>query len=100
MKKSSKRKYLNEKAECMPREELQKLQLRRFKDLLKRAREKSPLYLDFLEEHGSQNMEIKSLEDIQKIPIMGKEQSCQAYPDKLCMVGAEKRAQVHGSSGT
>lgn len=100
MKKSGEKKYLDEKAECMPREELQKLQLRRFKDLLKRAREKCPFYMDFLEEHGAQNIEIRSLEDIQKIPVMGKEQARQAYPDKLCIVGPEQRVQVHGSSGT
>ncbi len=65
-------KYLNEEAECMPREELRKLQLERLKDLFRRTCEKSSFYRDFPEEHEAQNVQIKSLEDVQKIPVMGK----------------------------
>lgn len=84
----------------MPREELKNLQLRRSKALFRRAREKCPFYLEFLEENNAQNVEIRSLEDIQKLPLMGKKEACSAYPDKLCLVGPMERAQVHGSSGT
>jgi phenylacetate-CoA ligase len=97
---SRKQRYLNQRAECLSAGALKKLQLTKAVDLFKRARKKSPFYRDFLEEHGAHNTQIKSLEDLQKIPIMGKEQARQAYPDKLCMVGPKERAQVHGSSGT
>lgn len=93
-------KYLNEKAECMPREELHKLQLRRLKVAFKRAREKCSFYRDFLEAHRAQDVQIKSLEDIQKLPLLSKKEGRQAYPDKLLCVGREQIRQVHGSSGT
>jgi phenylacetate-CoA ligase len=93
------KKYLDEKSECMPREALQRLQLERFKDLLRRARKNCAFYRDFIEEHGAQNVQIKSLDDIQKIPLMSKKESRQAYPDKLVIVGKEKLKQVHGTSG-
>jgi phenylacetate-CoA ligase len=94
------KKYLDEKLECMSRGELRKLQLERLKDLFHRARKKCGFYKEFLEEHGAQNVQIKGLEDIQKIPLMSKKDSRQAYPDKLLLVPRERIKQIHGSSGT
>lgn len=93
-------KYLNEEMECMPQDELRKLQMKRLKDLLKRGRTKCTFYREFLEEHRAQNVVLKDLEDIQKLPFLSKKESRKAYPDKLLMVPPEEIKQVHGSSGT
>lgn len=93
-------KYLNEKAECMPRKELRRLQMERLEGLFNRARAQCSFYRDFLEKHNAQNVKIKRLEDIQKLPLMSKKESREAYPDKLLLVERKKVKQIHGSSGT
>ena len=94
------RKYLNEKAECMPAGELRKLQLERLKNLFNRARKGCLFYGNFLEERKVQNVQIRNLDDIQKLPMMSKKEARIAYPDKLLLVPNETIKQIHGSSGT
>jgi len=92
--------HLNKKIECLPKEDLIKLQTQRLKRLFKRACEKSSFYRDFLEEKRCGNIQVKTLEDVQKIPMMGKKEARGAFPDKLVLVEKEHLRELHSTSGT
>jgi phenylacetate-CoA ligase len=96
----SRGKYFIEQIECLPKEDLTKLQTERLKGLFERARERSSFYRDFLEEKGCGDIGIRSLEDLQKIPLMGKKEARGAFPDKLLLVDNQQVREVHATSGT
>ncbi len=69
------RRYWNEKMETMPMEEMQKLQLKKVKKLIKYCYENSPyFYKKKLDAVGIQPGDIKTWEDFRNMPVlMGKE---------------------------
>ena len=93
-------KFLNEKIERLPRKDLIKLQTEGVRKVFQRARERSSFYRNFLEEKGCENVQIKTLEDVQRIPLMSKKEARGAFPDKLLLVEKEEVREVHATSGT
>ncbi len=73
--------------ETMSREELQNLQLRRLIGLLKYLQRKSLFYRDKVFSSGISYQDIKTLEDIEKLPFTSKED---------IITAAEKLSCVHG----
>ncbi len=65
--------------ETMPREELQRRQLRRLRKTLKQAA-KSPFYAQVFKEQGISPAKIKSLWDIKNLPFTTKEDLRAHYP--------------------
>ncbi len=90
----------DEKFECMPVEELQKLQLEKLKDTVAWVYEKVPFYKRKLDEKGVKPDDIKSLEDVSKLPVTVKNDLRDNYPFDLCAVPMEEVVRVHASSGT
>ena len=66
------RKYWNEAIETMPREELEKFQLEKLKEIIKHSYENSPYYKRTWDEAGLKPEDIQSLEDLQKFPFINK----------------------------
>ncbi len=64
--------YWNPILERMPREKLQELQLRKFKRILRWAYERSPFYRRLYREAGLEPEDIRSFEDIRRVPKVEK----------------------------
>ncbi len=65
-------KYYDPEIECMPRPELEKLQLQRLKDMVKYAYENTVYYKRAFDEAGVSPEDIETLADIAKFPFIDK----------------------------
>jgi phenylacetate-CoA ligase len=92
--------FWNEKIEKLPRSQLEQLQLERLKKTVKRIYLKVPVYRKKFKELGISPSDIKSLEDIKKLPFTTKEDLYFDYPYGLLSVPHEKLIRLHTSSGT
>ncbi len=90
----------NEQFECMPVENLQKLQLEKLKETVSWATEKIPFYKNKFKEMGIKADDIKNLEDASKLPFTVKNDLRDNYPFGLCAVPLNEVVRVHASSGT
>jgi phenylacetate-CoA ligase len=90
----------NREYETMPRDALAKLQFQRLQWTLKWAYERVPFYQQKLHEVGIAPKDIKSLEDLAKLPFTDKEDLKDNYPFGLFAVPMDKIVRVHSSSGT
>lgn len=86
--------------EAMPRPELAKLQLERLKHQVKRAYSKVPFYRAKFQEAGITPEDIKSLEDVARLPFTSKSDFRDNYPFGLMAGPLSKVIRVHASSGT
>ncbi len=93
-------KYWNEAAECMPEEEIRKLQLERLKETVAWVYERVPWYRQRLDEKGVKPDDIRRLEDVAKLPMTEKTDLRDNYPFGLCAVPMAEVVRVHASSGT
>ena len=92
--------FWNEKIETMPIEELKALQLELLQKLVKNTYEKSEFYKKKMDEKGVKPEDIKTLDDIRKLPFMKKTDLRDNYPDKLFIRPYDELVRVHVSSGT
>jgi phenylacetate-CoA ligase len=90
----------NEEIECKPNHEMKKLQLERLQDVVKRAYENVPYYKKRFDDAGIKPEDIKTLDDIQKLPLTTKDDLRAAYPFGMFAVPRRKIVEVHTSSGT
>lgn len=90
----------NEQIECMPRAELEKLQLERLKDVVSRVYENVPYYRAKMEKANVTPADIKSLSDIIKLPFTDKKDLRDTYPFGMFAVPQSQVVRVHASSGT
>jgi phenylacetate-CoA ligase len=84
----------------MPVEELQQLQLKLLKDTVAWVHAKIPHYRNKLDEMGVKPEDIKSLQDVAKLPFTVKDDLRDNYPFGLCAVPMTEVKRVHASSGT
>ena len=92
--------YWDEKHETMPLKDLKELQLRRLKKVVSMVYEKNAFYRRKLKEAGVEPSDIKSLDDIKKIPFLTKDELRRYYPFGLLCVSMEEVVEIHASSGT
>ena len=90
----------NKEMECMPRKELEALQLERLKSLVDYCEKNSEFYSKRLAKAGVTADKIKCLSDIEYIPYTTKEDLRDTYPFGMLSVPKEKIVRVHASSGT
>jgi len=90
----------NEKAECMPAQEKETLQLKRLQDVVRRAYENVPYYRKKLDEAGVTPEDIQTLKDIEKIPFTTKSDLREAYPFGMFAVSTDEIVEIHTTSGT
>lgn len=90
----------NKEFECMPEENLRALQLERLKQTVKRAYEKVPYYRKKFEEAGITPDDIKTLDDIVKIPFTSKADLREVYPFGMFASPLDEIIEIHMSSGT
>jgi len=93
-------KYFDKKAETVERVQLRKLQLARLRKTVDSAL-KAQFYKSRLKKCGiTSGKDIKSLEDIKKIPFTTKDDLRETYPNGLLAVDLEEVVRIHTSSGT
>lgn len=90
----------NQEYEAMPHDELAKLQFQRLQWTLKWAYEHVPFYQKKFHEIGITPKDVKSLEDLVKLPLTSKADMKDNYPFGLFAVPMNKIVRVHSSSGT
>lgn len=92
--------FFDSKIEQMGREEMRALQLKRLKKIVKYAYERVPFYKKKFDEIGLKPEDIKTLDDISKIPYTTKTDLRDNYPYGLLAVPMDDIVRVHASSGT
>ena len=92
--------YYNKEAETMPREKLKALQSQRLCDMVRRVYENVPMYKQRFDEMGLKPEDIKSIDDITKLPFTYKQDLRDNYPFGLFAVPMCEVVRVHASSGT
>ena len=100
MKPSRRIAYWDKDIETLDRSSLKKLQLKRLKETVGYAL-KTPFYKSRLSKSGIKSPDdIKTLQDINKIPFTTKDDLRENYPNGLLAVPADEVVRVHTSSGT
>ena len=90
----------NPKIELMPKEELDKLQLKSLKALVYRLYDFSRFYRDRMDAAGVSPLDIRTLDDATKLPFMMKKDLREIPMDQLFMVSNRELVRFHASSGT
>ncbi|MBQ0145054.1 MAG: phenylacetate--CoA ligase [Bacteroidales bacterium] len=90
----------NPQMECMSREDMRKLQTERLQKTVKTCYEKVPFYKKKMDELGVKPEDIKSIDDIVKLPFTTKTDLRDEYPFGLQAVPKEEVVRIHASSGT
>lgn len=90
----------NKEMECMPREEIEKIQLKKLQSMVQRVYEKSPIYHKKLDDIGFKPGDIKTLSDLSKLPFTVKDDFRDNYPFGMFTVPMDKIVRLHASSGT
>lgn len=93
-------KYWDEKIETMPLKDLKELQLKRLRKVVKTAYEKNEMYHEKFKKAGIKPDDIKSLDDLSKIPFLTKQELRNYYPFGLLCVEMDDVVEIHASSGT
>ena len=91
--------YLHKELETLTRPEIEKLQLERLQKTVRHCMN-SPFYKQRFAENHLSPEDIRSLDDLQKIPFTTKQDLRDTYPFGLASVPLEKTVRLHSSSGT
>ncbi|NCA83325.1 MAG: phenylacetate--CoA ligase [Opitutae bacterium] len=90
----------NPACECLPRKDLEALQVKRLKKVVKTAWEKVPYYRKKMEAAGVAPQDIRSLADLSKLPFTTKDDLRGCFPYRAFAVPMEEVVRIHASSGT
>ncbi|MBO4487425.1 MAG: phenylacetate--CoA ligase, partial [Bacteroidaceae bacterium] len=90
----------NPQMECMSREDMRALQSERLHKTVKNCYEKVPFYKKKMDELGITPDDIKSVDDVVKLPFTTKYDLRDEYPYGLQAVPMSEIRRIHASSGT
>ena len=88
------------KEETYSREQMEKLQLERLQETVKRVYDKVLPYRKKMDEMGIKPEDVKSLSDLSRLPFVTKQDLRDNYPFGLFAVPKEDLVRIHASSGT
>jgi len=86
--------------ELMDRSQIEQLQLQRLQKIIKYAYENVPVYREKFDSVKIKPEDIKSLDDIVKLPFTTKDDFRKHYPYGMFAVNIKQLARIHASSGT
>jgi phenylacetate-CoA ligase len=86
--------------ETLPREALEAIQLRRLQETLSRVYATVPFYRKQFDASGIRPSDIKSLDDLKRVPFTTKQDLRDNYPFGMFAVPLENVVRIHASSGT
>jgi len=87
-------------AETMPREDLRALQLQRLQTVVERVYHLVPFYRRRLDEAGVKPEDIRTLDDLQRLPFTTKQDIRDNYPFGMFATPMAQIVRIHASSGT
>lgn len=90
----------NPEMETMPREELRALQLRRLQQVVERVYARVDLYRRRFDEAGVRPEQVRTLDDLRRLPFTTKRDFRDTYPFGLLAVPLNETVRIHASSGT
>ncbi|MBO5162831.1 MAG: phenylacetate--CoA ligase [Ruminococcus sp.] len=93
-------KYWNEEIETMSREDMKKLQDERLVAQVKHVYENVKYYRDLMDEKGVKPEDIKSTDDLYKLPFLSKADLREAYPYGLLAKPLGDCVRIQSTSGT
>ena len=88
------------KEETLSRQEIEAIQLDRLQKVVKRVYEKVPYYRAKMDDAGIKPEDIKTLDDLKKLPFTTKQDMRDTYPFGLFAVEKSELERIHASSGT
>lgn len=93
-------KYWQEEIETMPNEKIEELQTERLIKQVGRVYDNVELYRNRMDAAGVKPSDIKSLDDITKLPFTCKQDLRDTYPYGMFAVSLDEVVRLHASSGT
>jgi phenylacetate-CoA ligase len=93
-------KYWNRTFECMSRDEMTRVQNERLVETVKRVYHNVPFYRDRMQKAGLEPGDIKTIEDLPKLPFTYKQDLRDTYPYGMFAVPLSEIVRIHASSGT
>ncbi|MGM0405426.1 MAG: phenylacetate--CoA ligase family protein [Thermoplasmatota archaeon] len=90
----------NKKAQLMKRDEIREVQEEKMLKMVKYAYENVPMYKRRFKNEGITPKDIKSLEDVHKVPFTVKDDLRDHYPYGILAVNKDDVVRFHASSGT
>ena len=93
-------KYYQPEIETMPYEQLRELQNERFMKQIRHVWDNVPYYRKKMEDKGVTIDDIKSVDDLHKLPFLSKDDLRDAYPYGLKGMPLEDCVRIHSTSGT
>lgn len=92
--------YFQPEIECASREEILEIQNRKLVEQVKHVWENVPYYRKKMEEKGVKPEDIKSVDDLCKLPFLSKDDLRESYPYGLMGVPKDQVVRIHSTSGT
>ena len=97
--------YWNRERECMPRPQIERLQLETLRHRLAHVHERSPFYRRKLDAVGIRPDDIRTMEDVRRIPFTVKDELRQSQTDHppwgdFACIGPDEAVRVFQTSGT
>ena len=86
--------------ESLPRNKLRELQDEKLRTMIRYVYERVPFYQQRFRERGIQPDDIRSVEDLPRLPFTRKQDLAEQYPFGLLAVPREQVIRIHASSGT
>ena len=92
--------YFQEEIECMKRDKLKELQNERFLKQVQNVWNNVPYYKKKMKDAGLTPSDIKSLDDLHKLPFITKDDLRETYPYGLFARPLKDCVRIHSTSGT
>ncbi len=92
--------YYQPEIECAPVEEIRQLQSERLVQTVEHVYKNVPYYKNLMDEKGITPKDIKSVDDLHKLPFLKKEDLRDAYPYGLLGVPLNEVIRIQSTSGT
>jgi phenylacetate-CoA ligase len=92
--------FFNEEFETLPRPALEALQLKRLQQVVERVYRNVPFYKQSFDKSGMSPTDVKSLDDLRRLPFTTKQDMRDSYPYGLFAASMEEIVRIHASSGT
>ena len=94
------RNYYQPEIECAPREQIRKWQDERLVKTVHHVYKNVAYYRDIMDKNGIKPDDIKSVDDLHKLPFLTKNDLREAYPYGLLAVPRSEAVRIHSTSGT
>ena len=94
------RKYYQPEVETMPVEEIKRLQSEKLVKQVKHVYDNVPYYRDLMDKKGVKPDDIKSIDDLCKLPFITKDDLRDQYPTGFLAVPQSECVRIHSTSGT